>query len=77
MRISEVHRTTKETDISLSLDLDGSGAGTIETGIPFFDHMLNSFARHGRMDLSIRAIGDLAVDAHHTKIGRASCRERV
>ena len=66
MRRSEVCRTTRETDISLSLDIDGTGAGAIDTGIPFFDHMLTSFARHGRMDLSIRAVGDLEVDAHHT-----------
>ncbi|NLM28887.1 MAG: imidazoleglycerol-phosphate dehydratase HisB [Methanomicrobiales archaeon] len=66
MRTSEIHRTTRETDISLSLDLDGTGAGTIETGIPFFDHMLTSFSRHGRMDLSIQATGDLEVDTHHT-----------
>ncbi|NLA39029.1 MAG: imidazoleglycerol-phosphate dehydratase HisB [Methanomicrobiales archaeon] len=66
MRRGEIHRTTRETDISLSLDLDGTGAGTIETGIPFLDHMLTSFARHGRMDLSIRATGDLEVDSHHT-----------
>ncbi len=66
MRRSEVRRTTGETDISLSLDLDGTGAGTIETGIPFFDHMLTSFARHGRMNLAVRATGDLPVDSHHT-----------
>lgn len=66
MRKSEVHRATKETDISLSLDLDGTGAGDIDTGIPFFDHMLTSFARHGRVDLTVRAIGDLDVDTHHT-----------
>lgn len=66
MRQSEVHRTTKETDITLDLDLDGTGAGTIETGIPFFDHMLTSFARHGHIDLTVRAAGDLVVDAHHT-----------
>ena len=66
MRTSEVHRTTRETDISLSLDIDGTGAGTIVAGIPFFDHMLTSFARHGRMDLTVRAAGDIAVDAHHT-----------
>lgn len=66
MRRSEVCRTTQETDIRLSLDLDGTGAGTIDTGIPFFDHMLTSFARHGRMDLTVRAAGDIAVDAHHT-----------
>ena len=66
MRKSEVHRATKETDISLSLDLDGTGVGDINTGIPFFDHMLTSFARHGRVDLTVRAIGDLDVDTHHT-----------
>ncbi|MCK8517749.1 imidazoleglycerol-phosphate dehydratase HisB [Methanoculleus sp. 7T] len=66
MRRSEIRRATRETDISLSLDLDGTGAGTIETGIPFFDHMLTSFARHSRMDLTVRAAGDLGVDAHHT-----------
>ena len=66
MRRSEISRKTKETDISLSLDLDGTGTGTIETGIPFFDHMLTSFARHGRLNLTVRATGDLAVDVHHT-----------
>ena len=66
MRTSEIHRTTRETDISLSIDLDGTGAGAIETGIPFFDHMLTSFSRHGRIDLSIQATGDLEVDTHHT-----------
>jgi len=66
MRRSEIHRATRETDINLSLDLDGTGTGTIETGIPFFDHMLTSFARHGRMDLTVRATGDLEVDTHHT-----------
>ncbi|WP_332449692.1 imidazoleglycerol-phosphate dehydratase HisB [Methanoculleus sp.] len=66
MRTGEIHRKTKETDITLSLDLDGTGTGTIETGIPFFDHMLTSFARHGRLDLTVQATGDLAVDAHHT-----------
>lgn len=66
MRRSEIHRATRETDINLSLDLDGTGTGTIKTGIPFFDHMLTSFARHGRMDLTVRATGDLEVDTHHT-----------
>lgn len=66
MRRTDVHRVTRETDIRLSLDLDGAGKTTIETGIPFFDHMLDSFARHGRFDLSIEVTGDLAVDVHHT-----------
>ncbi len=66
MRRAEVHRATRETDIRLSLGLDGTGTARIETGIPFFDHMLESFARHGRFDLGIKAEGDLAVDAHHT-----------
>jgi imidazoleglycerol-phosphate dehydratase len=66
MRRAEVHRATRETDIRLSLGLDGTGTARIETGIPFFDHMLESFARHGRFDLGVEAAGDLAVDAHHT-----------
>ena len=66
MRKSEARRTTRETDIALSLDIDGAGVGAIDTGIPFFDHMLTSFARHGRLDLTVRATGDLAVDVHHT-----------
>jgi imidazoleglycerol-phosphate dehydratase len=66
MRRAEVHRATRETDIRLSLGLDGTGTARIETGIPFFDHMLESFARHGRFDLGVKAEGDLAVDAHHT-----------
>lgn len=66
MRRAEVHRATRETDIRLSLGLDGTGTARIETGIPFFDHMLESFARHGRFDLGVKAEGDLGVDAHHT-----------
>ena len=66
MRRTEIHRKTRETDIRLSLDIDGTGTARIETGIPFFDHMLESFAWHGRFDLGIEAAGDLAVDAHHT-----------
>lgn len=65
-RIAEVKRKTNETDISLSLNLDGSGKGDIETGIGFFDHMLNSFARHGFFDLTVKCKGDLYVDSHHT-----------
>jgi imidazoleglycerol-phosphate dehydratase len=60
-------RTTKETDISVSLDLDGADAGvSVDTGIPFFDHMLSQLGRHGGFALDVGAKGDLAVDAHHT-----------
>ena len=65
-RIASVTRTTAETDISLTLDLDGSGAADIATGIGFLDHMLTAFARHALFDLCIRATGDLHIDAHHT-----------
>ena len=65
MRKAEITRKTKETDITLTLDLDG-GNRQIETGIGFFDHMLNSFAVHGGFGLSIRCKGDLQVDGHHT-----------
>ena len=63
---AEVKRKTKETDIALALNLHGSGKADIDTGIGFFDHMLNSFARHGFFDLSVKAKGDLNVDCHHT-----------
>ena len=59
-------RTTKETDIRVQLDLDGTGQHQISTGIPFFDHMLAQLARHGYMDLEIEAKGDLEIDGHHT-----------
>ena len=59
-------RTTKETSIELSIDLDGSGRTEITTGLPFFDHMLDQIGRHGGFDLLVRATGDLEVDAHHT-----------
>ena len=65
-RQATIHRVTKETDISLTLNLDGSGTASISTGIGFFDHMLNSFARHGFFDLDIKVRGDLQVDTHHT-----------
>jgi len=65
-RRAEVHRTTTETDIALSLDLDGSGVSEVATGIGFLDHMLELFARHGGLDLVLRASGDLDVDGHHT-----------
>ena len=59
-------RTTKETSIELSIALDGSGLTEISTGLPFFDHMLDQIGRHGGFDLTLRATGDLEVDAHHT-----------
>ncbi len=65
-RSASVERKTKETEINVELDLDGTGEYDITTGIAFFDHMLESFARHGAFDLRIAAKGDLAVDTHHT-----------
>lgn len=66
MRTSEIKRKTNETDIHLSLNLDGSGKGEIDTGCGFLDHMLNLFARHGRFDLTVSCKGDTNVDYHHT-----------
>ena len=66
MRTAKIERKTKETDIVLELNLDGTGKAEISTGIGFFDHMLNSFARHGFFDLKVSVKGDLEVDCHHT-----------
>lgn len=66
MRISEITRKTNETDISLSLCLDGTGKSEINTGIGFLDHMLDLFAKHGRIDLSVTCKGDTFVDFHHS-----------
>jgi len=66
MRQAEVKRTTKETDIAVAVNLDGSGKATVATGIGFLDHMLDLFARHARIDLAVKAIGDLHIDQHHT-----------
>jgi len=66
MRKATVKRTTKETDVEVSVDLDGSGSASIATGIGFLDHMLDLLARHSRMDIEIRAQGDLHIDHHHT-----------
>ena len=65
-RTAEVTRKTGETDITVRLDLDGTGICDIDTGVPFFDHMLNAFGRHGLFDLTVRATGDTEVDDHHT-----------
>jgi imidazoleglycerol-phosphate dehydratase len=66
MRVAEKSRSTKETDISVRLDLDGSGKVEVSTGLPFFDHMIEQLGRHGGFDLALTAKGDLEVDAHHT-----------
>jgi imidazoleglycerol-phosphate dehydratase len=65
-RAASVERKTRESDVRVEIDLDGSGEFSVSTGIPFLDHMLESFARHGAFDLRLAAKGDLAVDAHHT-----------
>ena len=65
-RIAQVVRTTKETDIDLTINLDGTGEADISTGVPFFDHMLDAFARHVLFDLTVKAQGDIEVSAHHT-----------
>lgn len=65
-RIGSCVRNTKETQIELEINLDGSGEAAVDTGIPFFNHMLNGFARHGLFDLRVRVKGDLEVDCHHT-----------
>ena len=66
MRKGAVKRTTKETDVEVAVDLDGTGAASIATGIGFLDHMLDLLARHSRIDLAVKAKGDLHIDAHHT-----------
>src|ERR1700726_5243065 len=66
MRKAAVKRTTKETDIAIAVDLDGSGIASISTGIGFLDHMLELLARHSRIDMSVKAAGDLHIDHHHT-----------
>src|SRR5205809_2160683 len=65
-RAAQISRKTKETDIKLSLNLDGSAAGSSSTGVGFFDHMLDLLTRHSLIDLNVEASGDLQVDAHHT-----------
>jgi imidazoleglycerol-phosphate dehydratase len=72
-RTAKIHRKTKETDVSLSLNLDGVGKYQIDTGIGFLDHMLSHLAKHGKIDLTLKAKGDLNVDAHHTIEDIAIC----
>ncbi len=66
MRKATIKRTTKETDVEVAVDLDGKGASSIATGIGFLDHMLDLLARHSRIDLTVKAKGDLHIDHHHT-----------
>ena len=66
MRKASLRRTTKETDVEVAVDLDGTGASEIATGVGFFDHMLDLLARHSRIDLTVKAKGDLHIDHHHT-----------
>jgi len=66
MRKAEIQRDTKETQVFVALDLDGHGVASLASGIPFLDHMLDQLARHGGIDLEVRARGDLEIDAHHT-----------
>ena len=79
-RTASVRRTTGETDVLVTLGLDGTGACAIDTGVPFFDHMLNAFGRHGMFDLKVEVVGDVEVDAHHTVedtgivLGQAVCQ---
>lgn len=66
MRIAEITRNTKETQIRVKVNLDGTGRADLRTGVPFLEHMLDQIARHGMLDLEIHATGDLEIDAHHT-----------
>jgi imidazoleglycerol-phosphate dehydratase len=66
MRTAQVSRNTLETQITVVMNLDGTGKATLNTGVPFFDHMLDQIARHGLIDLDVQAKGDLHIDAHHT-----------
>ncbi|MCK5187754.1 MAG: imidazoleglycerol-phosphate dehydratase, partial [Deltaproteobacteria bacterium] len=66
MRKAKVERKTKETEIAVEINIDGSGQGNIKTSIPFLDHMLELLARHGLFDITIKAKGDIEVDYHHT-----------
>ena len=65
-RTARIQRDTRETQIEIEIDLDGSGCAELETGLPFLEHMLDQVARHGMLDLKVKAQGDLSVDAHHT-----------
>lgn len=66
MRVATISRNTSETQITVTINLDGKGIGRFETGVPFLDHMLDQICRHGLIDLEVKAVGDLHIDAHHT-----------
>ena len=66
MRTASINRDTLETQITVEINLDGTGASELDTGVPFFDHMLDQIARHGLIDLKVKAVGNLQIDAHHT-----------
>lgn len=72
-RTAQVSRNTKETSIDVSISLDGTGIASVSTGIPFYDHMLEQLARHGGFDLTVKAVGDLHIDTHHTVEDVAIC----
>ena len=76
-RTAEISRKTKETEVSVRLDIDGDGHADITTGVPFFDHMLDQLGRHGRFDLTVRTVGDVDVDAHHTVEDTGICLGRA
>ncbi|MHB8901617.1 MAG: imidazoleglycerol-phosphate dehydratase HisB [Thermoguttaceae bacterium] len=77
MRTAKIERKTAETDIRLELNLDGTGRGEVDTGVGFFDHMLQLLARHGGLDLAVQASGDLQVDQHHTVEDTGICLGRA
>jgi imidazoleglycerol-phosphate dehydratase len=77
MRQASIERKTKETEIEIKINIDGSGIADIDTGIGFFDHMLNLFAFHGKFDLTVKCKGDLAVDTHHTVEDIGICLGKV
>jgi imidazoleglycerol-phosphate dehydratase len=76
-RVGHVERKTKETEIALTFSVDGSGKTDLKTGVPFLEHMLDLFAKHGQFDLTIRAKGDIEIDAHHTVEDIAICLGRA
>ncbi|MBP1932602.1 imidazoleglycerol-phosphate dehydratase HisB [Ammoniphilus resinae] len=77
MRTGEIKRKTNETNIELNFNIDGEGKTSLETGVPFLDHMLDLFAKHGQFDLHVKAVGDIEIDYHHTVEDIAICLGQV